>query len=72
MIQKSDTQIERLLFGYKEVSAMTGISRRKLADLEAAGKLRSTRIGGSVKFSRVAVEEFIRAHEAPRNLAQVS
>lgn len=54
----------RLLLTAREAAAALSISERKLWSLTTSGVIKVVRIGRSVRYSRVALEEFIAAQSA--------
>ena len=53
-----------LLLTAREAAAALAISERKLWELTSGGIIRVVRIGRSVRYSRVALEEFVAAQSA--------
>ena len=53
-----------MLLTLKETAVALRLSRSKLYELMAAGKLRSVKIGGSRRISATALAEFVAALEA--------
>jgi excisionase family DNA binding protein len=55
---------EKLAFDFDELAKATGLSVRKLADEVKAGRLRPTRCGARVLFSRAAVDAWLNTTSA--------
>ena len=53
-----------LLLTAREAAAALAISERKLWELTSGGNIKVVRIGRSVRYSRVALEEFVAAQSA--------
>lgn len=54
----------RLLLTAREAAAALAISERKLWELTSGGIIRVVRIGRSVRYSRVVLEEFVAEQSA--------
>ena len=62
--QAEKPETTRLLLTAREAAAALAISERKLWELTSGGIIRAVRIGRSVRYSRVVLEEFVAEQSA--------